>query len=66
MIIFKSKHKLLVVATIALMALHSLSNVFTAVIISNMIDAAVESTMSSFLTNAGLGLAFLSLCLLAC
>lgn len=56
MIILKSKHKLLVVITILLMAVHSLSNVFTAIIISNMIDAAVESTMDSFLTNAGIGI----------
>lgn len=56
MIILKSKHKLLVLATIGLMAIHSLSNVFMAVIISNMIDSAVESTMASFLTNAGIGI----------
>lgn len=56
MMIVKSKYKVLVVVTIGLMAIHSLSNVFTAVIISNMIDAAVEKTMASFLRNAGLGL----------
>lgn len=56
MLIFKSKHKLLVFLTIFLMAFHSLNNVFLAVIISQMIDAAVIGSMQSFLISAGIGL----------
>jgi len=56
MLIFKSKHKLLVLSTIFLMAVHSLNNVFLAVIISNMIDAAVIGSMRSFLVSSGIGL----------
>jgi len=56
MIIFKSKHKFLVVATILLMAIHSLNNVFMAVIINNMIDAAVNNSMQTFWYSAGIGL----------
>ncbi|MEY8292235.1 ABC transporter ATP-binding protein [Carnobacteriaceae bacterium 52-44] len=56
MLIFKSKHKLLVLSTIFLMAVHSLNNVFLAVIISNMIDAAVIGSMHSFLVSSGVGL----------
>lgn len=56
MLIFKSKHKLLVLSTIFLMAVHSLNNVFLAVIISNMIDAAVIGSMCSFLVSSGIGL----------
>lgn len=56
MIVFKSNHRLLAWSTALLMALHSLSSVFTAVIISNMIDSAIDSTMESFLVNAGIGL----------
>lgn len=56
MIIFKSKHKVLVVATILLMAIHSLNNVFMAVIINNMINSATNSSMQTFWNSAGIGL----------
>jgi len=56
MIIFKNKHKFLVVATILLMAIHSLNNVFMAVVINNMIDAAVNNSMQTFWYSAGIGL----------
>lgn len=42
--------------TIFLMAIHSLNNVFLAVIISNIIDAATIGSMDKFLTNAIAGL----------
>lgn len=56
MIILKSKHRTLAVVTILLMAIHSVSNVFLAVIISNMIDAGAQGSMQLFLNSASIGL----------
>lgn len=56
MIIFKSKNRLLVVATILLMGIHSLNNVFKALIISNMTDAAINSSMHKFMESARIGI----------
>lgn len=55
MIILKSKHKLHVLGTALLMALHSLNNVFKAIIISQMIDAAVNQSINTFIRSARVG-----------
>lgn len=55
MLLFKSKQKFLVMLTVVLSAVHSLNNVFLAVILGNVIDAATEGDMNAFLTSAGIG-----------
>lgn len=57
MLLFKSKKKGLLSITLLLMAIYAFNNVFLSIILSNLISAATQSSMSMLIKFASIGVA---------